>query len=426
MIVGIFGGGTVGGGIATILQDRAALFEQISGRPIEIKKICVRNLSKTRDFTLPSTTELTTNYDDILNDPSIDTIIEVMGGTTDAKDIVMKAIKSGKNVVTANKALIADSLGEIDATLKQFPGSEFRYEAAVCGGIPIISSLQGDYVGDQINMISGIINGCTNFMLTAMDRDKKEYSEALEEASVLGYAEADPTLDVGGFDARSKLKILMRLAYGVDVEEDKIGCVGIQELTKIDFEYAKMLGGTIKLMGVSKRLPGNKVAAFVSPTYVRDDDTLASVSGATNAIEVLSDNLVQSTYTGQGAGRFPTANSCINDILKIAKGDTTSLPFNAPTDLTYVEDYLSKFYLRLKYKDSLGITKNCGEICEKHGISIHSMLQNPVRGEERAAFAIITEGVLRSDLSKFCSDIEKFDWCDGAVFVMPILRDDSV
>ena len=205
------------------------------------------------------------SYQDILDDGSIDTVVEVMGGTTLAKDVVFDALKSGKNVVTANKALIADCLLEIEEIVKSVNSArgdakpvEFRYEAAVCGGIPIISSLQGDFVGDEITMCTGIINGCTNYMLTCMDRDGLSYDESLKGASELGYAEADPTLDVGGFDARSKLKILMRLAFGVDVPEDEISCKGIPELTKEDFEYARMLGGTIKLTGVAKKVRHSK------------------------------------------------------------------------------------------------------------------------------------------------------------------------
>lgn len=183
----------------------------------------------------------------------------------------------------------------------------------------MIRSMQSDFVGDDITTISGIINGCTNFMLTEMDQKGKSYEEALEDASRLGYAEADPTLDVGGFDARSKLRILMRLGFGIEVDEEEIACRGITDLTKLDFSYAKMMGGTIKLIGVAKQVTHDKVAAFVSPCFVTSDDSLASVNGATNAVEVTSANLISSTYIGQGAGRFPTANSCINDIVALAR-----------------------------------------------------------------------------------------------------------
>ena len=423
--LGIFGGGTVGGGIVEILANKASYFQQLTGKSIEVKKICVRDASKPRDFEVPEGCSIVTSYDDILNDDSIDMAVEVMGGTTDAKDVIFGALKNGKSVVTANKALIAKHLPEIEALLGSLEdNAQFRYEAAVCGGIPIIRSMQSDFVGDEIKKMSGIINGCTNFMLTAMDRDKKSYDEALSEASALGYAEADPTLDVGGFDARSKLKILMRLAYGIDVDEDEISCRGITELTKIDFEYAKTLGGTIKLLGVAQKDGAGQVSAYVSPCYVTDTDPLSAVNGATNAIEVRSDNLLSSIYIGQGAGRYPTANSCINDIVALAKGDTSPLPFNPSSDVTFANNYESVFFLRLNYRDQVGITRQVGEICEKHGVSIHSILQNPVAKSQESAFAIVTEKVEYAAILKVMADIEALNWCKGKPFYMPVLRDD--
>jgi homoserine dehydrogenase len=433
MKIGIFGGGTVGGGVVEILAQKESYLKSITNTDITIAKICVRDASKPRDFALPPGCDIVTNYDDILKDDTIDTIIEVMGGTKQAKDVVMNALKAGKHVVTANKALIAKCLPEIQDTLDQVNAKrpdnpvEFRFEAAVCGGIPIIRSLQSDFVGDDITMISGIINGCTNYMLTSMDRFGKSYDEALEKAAELGYAEEDPTLDVGGFDARSKLRILMRLAFGLEVNEENITCRGITDLTKLDFEYAKMMGGTIKLLGVSKKVDEGRVAAFVSPCYVSDDDSLSSVNGATNAVEVISKNLQSTTYIGQGAGRFPTANSCVNDIIALAKGDHVAQPFNpASPSKIFVNSYDSVFYIRLRYRDALGITRQCGEICEKHGVSIHSILQNPITRRDDAAFVIITEKVSLTAIQKMAADLEGLDWCNGPAFYMPVLREDWI
>jgi len=427
--IGIFGGGTVGGGIVGILEKKKDYFEKMTGRELKIKTICVRDAQKPRDFDLPEGCTITENYDDILNDDSLEMVVEVMGGTTKAKDVIYSALKSGKHVVTANKALIAAYMPEISALLdevnaKRETSVEFRYEAAVCGGIPVIRTLQTDFVGDEINMVSGIINGCTNFMLTAMDRDGKSYDEALAEASRLGYAEEDPTLDVGGFDARSKLKILMRLAYGVQVSEEDISCKGITDLSKLDFEYAKMMGGSIKLIGFAKRVGTDKVAAFVSPCYVSSDDSLYAVNGATNAVEITSENLVSTTLIGEGAGRYPTANSCVNDMVALAKGDKTPLPFNPATNTKFVNNYESDFYIRLKYRDALGITRQCGEICEKYGVSIHSILQNPISKRDDAVFVLITEKVELSKVKQVCAEIEALDWCKGPIFYMPVLRDD--
>ena len=435
--LGIFGGGTVGGGIVEILQRKAVHMHALTaGCDLRIKTICVRDASKKRDFEVPAGCVLTDQYDDILDDPEIDMVVEVMGGTTDAKHVVYTALQKKKDVVTANKALIAAYLPDIETLLTTVNNEnaddndndvQFRYEAAVCGGIPVIRSMQSDFVGDDISVLSGIINGCTNFMLTEMDKYGRSYDEALKEAARLGYAEADPTLDVGGFDARSKLRILIRLAFGVDVNEEEISCRGITDLTKLDFEYAKMMGGTIKLIGVAKTVGSDKLAAFVSPCYVANDDSLASVNGATNAVEVTSSNLISTTYIGQGAGRYPTANSCVNDIVALAKGDKTPLPFNPISkDKKFVNNYDSVFYIRLRYRDGLGITRQCGEICEKHGVSIHSILQNPVTRRDDAAFVLITEKVPLHAVKSVCAELEGLDWCRGPTFYMPVVSENWV
>lgn len=431
--LGIIGGGTVGGGIVEILGNKAKYLQDLTGNTIAVKSICVRDLAKERDFEIPEGCEIHTDPSKIVDSDDIDIVVEVMGGTTLAKDIVFKALSNGKHVVTANKALIADQLGQLESHLLELNKDKAKedtvqlcYEAAVCGGIPIINSLQSDYPGDSITMIAGIINGCTNFMLTGMDRDGLSYDEALAQASELGYAEADPTLDVGGFDARSKLKIMMRLAFGVDVDESDIPCRGIQELTAVDYEYAQKLGGTIKLLGVSNRAADGNISGYVSPCYVPYNDSLSSVNDATNAVEIGSDNLGSTTYIGQGAGRFPTANSCVNDIASLAKGDKTAAPFNPPSDVTYVQQFDSVFYLRLKYRDEIGITRQCGEICEKYGVSIHSLLQNPVTKKSDAAFAIITEKVSNTSMKKVVAELEGLDWVKGPVFSMPVLRADWI
>jgi len=430
--LGIVGGGTVGGGICEILSSKSSYLETLTGgAKIAIKSICVRDASKPRDFDVPDGCTITEDISSIVNDDDVDVVVEVMGGTTIAKNVVFDALSNGKHVVTANKALIADCLSEIQSHLHSLNDGksssdavQFNYEAAVCGGIPIIRSLQDDYPGDSVSMIAGIINGCTNFMLTSMDRDGLSYDESLEKASELGYAEADPTLDVGGFDARSKLKIMMRLAYGIDVDEDNIPCRGIQELTSVDYDYAKKLGGTIKLLGVAERV-GDKVSGFVSPCYVSSNDSLSNVNDATNAVEISSGNLQRTTYIGQGAGRFPTANSCVNDIVSIVKGNRSTEPFNPPSPSSkFVQKYDSVFYLRLKYEDALGITRQCGEICEKHGVSIHSILQNPVTSKSNAAFVIVTEKVSNTAMKQVVAELEDLEWVQGPAFWMPVLRPD--
>jgi homoserine dehydrogenase len=274
------------------MQDKMKALETASGNTLELKAVCVRDVNKKRDWEPPAGCILTSDYKDIVGNKDIDLVIEVAGGVTDAKDVVMGAIACGQDVVTANKALIAASMTEIKDELAKKPEVQFGYEAAVMGGIPIILALQNDFVGDEIMGMQGIMNGCTNFMLTKMAATGCSYQDVLSEAQALGYAEADPTLDVGGQDARSKLKILMALAFGVSVDDTAIPCAGITELLPVDFSYAKQMGGTIKLLGSAKLSSDDgKLRAFVAPAFVPGPDTLASIGGATNAINIESTNL---------------------------------------------------------------------------------------------------------------------------------------
>jgi homoserine dehydrogenase len=427
--IGIVGGGTVGGGIVEILQRKADSLKKSIDVTVDVKKIVVRDASKPRDFDVPSCCEITDSVSTVIDDPDIDLVVEVMGGTTLAKEVVTKSLKAGKHVVTANKALIAQDLPEIEALVKEINAKSekpisFGYEAAVCGGIPVIHTMQTDFLGDDVTQLSGIINGCTNFILSNMASSGMSYTDALSEASELGYAEADPTLDVGGFDARSKLKILIKLAFGLDVEEDEIPCRGITEVSSIDFEYANTLGGTVKLLGVAKLVGdgGDRISAFVAPCFVPSSNTLATINGATNALQVSSASLKESVFVGQGAGRYPTANSCVSDILAIAQGKCgTPFPKLPSKPLSFVNSFSSSFYVRIRYRDQVGITAELGQIFQQEGASIYSMLQNPINNRKDAQFVVITDPVDISKIKAACVKVEATDWCLGSTFYMPVL-----
>jgi len=426
--IAIVGGGTVGGGIVEILTAKAPFVEKQLNTDITISKVCVRDASKPRDFTIPTGCTITDDVESILTDEAVDTVVEVMGGTTLAKDVVLRSLRAGKNVVTANKALIAQDLPLIQQTLDEVNAGretpvQFGFEAAVCGGIPIIHALQNDFLGDDVTQISGIINGCTNFILSNMEGGGLSYGAALDEASALGYAEADPTLDVGGFDARSKLRILMKLAFGIDVAEDEIPCRGITEVTSTDFEYAGLIGGTVKLLGVAKldKTGGDRISAFVSPCFVPESSTLSSISGATNAVQIDSSSLQQSIFVGQGAGRFPTANSCVSDILAVCQG-ATSVPFpKESTALKFVNSFNSAFYIRIRFRDRVGITFDLGQIFADCGVSIYSMLQNPIKDREDAMFVVMTDTVDVEKVKEACVKLEATEWCIGDIFYMPVV-----
>lgn len=419
--IGIFGGGVVGGGVYKILSDKMQnnpdKLKKI-GIDLVVSKICVRSLDKKRDYTLGSECEFVTNYDDILLDNEINCVVEVMGGVTDAKDIVFKAIKQGKHVITANKALVAKYLNEIKDLLNENKNVKFCYEAAVCGGIPIIHSLQSDFLGDNITKIMGIMNGTTNFMLSKMEKEGASYEDVLKEAQDLGFAEADPTADVEGHDVQAKIALLSNLAYGQVIPINLIPTSGISNITATDFEYAKILGSTIKLIGCAN-LENEKLSVYVSPMIVPLDSALSSATGAGNMVLVKSKNNTESIFAGPGAGRYPTANSVINDIFRLNLGQTTD-PFPLEESLEINNNYESSFYVRINVKDDIGIIKSVGEKAEAANISIHSILQNPIISHDNLNFVVTTEKCFLLQIENFIYSLEKCSFTLSKPLFMPI------
>ncbi|CBJ26029.1 Homoserine dehydrogenase [Ectocarpus siliculosus] len=419
--VGMFGGGTVGGGVYEICeQDKKAFFQGL-GCDSEIIKVCVRDSKKPRDYKMDPKTEVVTDYAAILDDDSINCVVELMGGVTDAKDVVFEAIRRNKHVVTANKALVAAYLGEIQELLKEHPGVTFGYEAAVCGGIPIIATLQNDYLGDKILKVCGIMNGTTNFMLSKMESEGADYGEVLKEAQDLGYAEADPTADVEGFDVQAKIALLTKLAFGATVPSDLIQCKGISSLTSVDFEYAKMMKSTIKLLGTAMRSPdGEKLSVFVSPVLVPLSHPIASARGAGNIVSVDSKNMGTASFSGPGAGRYPTANSVVNDIVRLGTGKVGS-PFPFDKEWELESDFTSAFYLRITCSDDLGIIQRVGELAAENGVSIHAILQNPIEDVDNVDFVVTTDPCKQSQVDELSSSIGQEKWAKGVPLILTLL-----
>lgn len=413
--IGMIGAGTVGGGVYDLIMNR------LGGTKAVISKICVRDVTKSRSFDLnENLTDIVTNVNDILEDEEIDCVVEVMGGTNLAKVVVMEALKRGKSVVTANKALIAENLEDF------VNESKFAYEAAVCGGIPIINTLQSCYAGDIIHEVMGICNGTTNYMLGKME-EGADYDEVLKEAQELGFAEADPTADVEGHDVRAKIAILAKLAFGQIVPVSSIPCCGITQISSIDFEYAKLLNCTIKLVGTAARLSeygeyDGALSVYVTPKMVPLTHLLASARGCGNAVAVNSANLGIASYTGPGAGRYPTASSVVADICRVAD-DSCSLAFPMSNSIAIDNDYASSFYIRISFQDGLGIIRSVGELAEAHGVSINSVLQNPIRNRMEADFVVTTESCKASQVLSLCSDIAKQEYCRKPPVSMPLLLD---
>jgi len=412
LIVGLVGGGTVGGGVYDIVEHTHKDFFRSLGAQVQVKRIAVRNLKKQRDFSVAAHTELVGDWRLVLDDPEINTVIEVMGGITEAKEVVFGAIAKGKHVITANKALLAAYLPEIVDLLKKHPQVKLGYEAAVCGGIPIIHTLQNDYLGDQVSQILGIMNGTTNFMLTKMESGA-DYGQVLAEAQALGYAEADPTADVEGHDVQAKIALLAKLAFGVHVPSDQIPTKGISSVASVDFEYARLLNATIKLLGMAQLSPdGKKLSVAVSPFIVPREHPIAGTNGSTNIVNISSRNLVSSSYIGPGAGRYPTANSIVSDLVRLARG-LVGPPFPVDRAMPLEPDYTSRFYIRLRIRDQLGVIRVVGEIAERHGVSIYAILQNPISDPNDIHFVVTTEPARHSQVQAFADDIAKQDFTKG-------------
>mmetsp|Transcript_2195 Transcript_2195/g.2997 ORF Transcript_2195/g.2997 Transcript_2195/m.2997 type:complete len:436 (-) Transcript_2195:261-1568(-) len=421
--IGMIGLGTVGGGVYNLVMGVKGLQSKAC-----ITKICVRDVTKPRDFEINSdVTSLVTDVTSILEDDEIDCVVEVMGGVGLAKTVVFEALKKGKSVVTANKALIAENMDEL-VSMMAAKRSMFGYEAAVCGGIPIINTLQSCYTGDNIHEVMGICNGTTNYMLGKME-EGADYAEVLKEAQDLGYAEADPTADVEGHDVRAKIAILAKLAFGQTVPVSSIPCSGISKISSIDFEYAKLLGCTIKLIGTAARLSefgehDGALSVYVTAKMVPLEHLLASARGSGNAVAVKSSNLNIASYTGPGAGRYPTANSIVSDICRVANGSCPTTPFPLEDSLQMDHDYTSAFYIRISFQDGLGIIRSVGELAEKHGVSINSILQNPIKNRLEADFVVTTEDCKLSQIEALCADVAAQEYCRTTPLSMPILVSD--
>ena len=404
--MGMFGCGTVGGGVYNLIQRKQKEFLN-AGLDIKVSKICVRDPKKKRvdlELDLNSTT-LVASYDDILQDPSITCVLELIGGVTDAKDIVFEAIRQNKDVITANKALVAQFMHPLMSLLSEHPQVRFGYEAAVCGGIPIIHTMQDGHMVDSITKVMGIMNGTTNFMLSKMDREGVAYADVLKEAQDLGFAEANPSADVDGYDVQSKIAILAKLAFGGTILPEQVPTTGITRLTQADFEYAKMMNSTIKLLGVAQRQ--DKVSVYVSPVMVPQDNVMSNVNGATNIVSILSSNLESSAYVGQGAGRYPTANSVLSDVLQLARGLCPVSPFPPENPVKLESDFSARFYVRIKICDGVGIIRVIGGLAEEAGVSICAILQAPITDPSNVDFVVTTDQTKLSQVQKMCQNISK-------------------
>ncbi len=375
--IGLVGTGTVGGGCIDIIHKHAESFKRHFGIDIELARVCSREPEQAAAHGVSDI--FTLDYQDIVNDPEIDIVIELVGGTTVAKNIVIDALANNKNVVTANKALMAKFGGEIMA-LAERRNKEIAFEASVGGGIPIIGPLKHSLIANQIDSVMGIVNGTTNYMLTRMADDGMSYDEALKEAQAKGFAEADPTADVDGLDAAAKIAILASIAFNSRVTIDDVPAEGIRHISPTDLVAAKDMGYCIKLLAHAHRTPEG-VDVRVHPTMLPVDHPLASVNGVFNAIYAVGDFVGETMFFGEGAGAGAAASAVMGDVLEVARhiqqGVAPIVGCTCTDELPFVplDDLRTKYYIRFRVNDRPGVLAAMASVFAKYGVSVHSVMQ---------------------------------------------------
>jgi len=378
--IGIIGFGTVGTGTTRLLLKNRELLKQRTDIDINLRKIADLDIRSDRGIRLPKGV-LTTKAEELFNDPKIHIIVELIGGTTVAKEMILRAIRAGKHVVTANKALLATHGIEIFRAAEK-AGVEVGFEAAVAGGIPIIKVLREGLVANRIKAVYGIINGTTNYILSKMSAEKAQFSDVLKEAQRLGYAEADPTYDIEGIDSAHKLAILASIAFGRQFTIKDVYREGISWISPLDIEFARELGCKIKLLGITKETNG-QVELRVHPTMVPEDMLISKVDGVFNAVYVEGDAVGSTLYYGRGAGDLPTGSAVVSDIVDIARDITAGAvgrirAFSGsqkPMPLMKMDDVMSMYFFRFSAIDKPGVLSKISGILGKHNISIASVIQ---------------------------------------------------
>lgn len=390
--VGLMGLGVVGGGVASVLASKADAIAQQVGCPLALKAILVRDLDKKRPRGVPSSL-LTTNPQRLLGDDSIDIIVEVIGGETDAYRYMGEAILRGKHVVTANKEVIAKHGPELMALAAKHR-VDIRHEASVGGGIPIIGPFRQDLLANKISAIHAIINGTTNYIVTKMAAENVDFSTALKQAQELGYAEPNPANDIEGVDATYKLAILATLAFRTQVRPEDIYCEGISRLAPRDFRYARELGYAIKLLAIAKE-EDNSIQVRVHPAFVPEHMLLAEVDGVFNAIQVQGDLIGRVIFYGQGAGSLPTSSAILADVIHIAQNIKLGLQpkpqpqFNTPKKMVPISHIKTRYYLRMTIADQPGVLAQISRILGDHSISIASVIQKEADPSAQTAEIVI-------------------------------------
>ena len=421
--VGLLGLGVVGGGTWKVLARNAGEISRRAGRNIEVTRVAVRDIPKARAL-LGDAVELGTDSFAVVRDPSIDIVVELIGGDTLARELVLEAIAHGKHVVTANKALLAKHGTEIFAAASA-KGVMVAFEAAVAGGIPIIKAIREGLTANRIEWVAGIINGTTNFILSEMRSRGLPFATVLAEAQKLGYAEADPTFDIEGVDAAHKLTLLASLAFGIPVQFDKAHIEGISKLASEDIKLAERLGYRIKLLGITKRR-SNGIELRVHPALVPSASLLANVEGAMNAVLVRGDAVGQTLYYGKGAGEEPTASAVVADLVDVTRLHTADPEHRVPhlafqpdamsdIPILSIEDVVTSYYLRMTVADQPGVLADIARVLADAGISIGSMIQQPSDADGSADLIFLTHQALERNINIAIARIEALKFIRSSV-----------
>jgi homoserine dehydrogenase len=421
--VGIIGFGTVGTGTVRILLENKDVLKERIGFEISLKRIADIDIKRDRGINIPEGV-LTTDVDAVLTDPDIDIVVELIGGIRPAKDFIIKAIRNRKHVVTANKALLATEGADIfDAARKS--GVEVGFEASVAGAIPIIKVMKEGLVANRIKAVYGIINGTSNYILTKMTDENVEFSDALKEAQKLGYAEADPTLDIEGIDTAHKLTILASLAYGIPLSYKSIYTEGISGISSQDIAFASELGYKVKLLAIAKESEG-EIELRVHPTMLPKEYLIAKVDGPFNAIYVDGDVTGSTLYYGRGAGSVPTGSAVVSDIVDIARNIQKGAVGRVPTlpgssverKIKKIDDIVSRYYFRFFALDKPGILSKISGILGNYNISIASVIQKGRRIGEAVPLVVLTHEAKEKDVRHAINEIDRLSVVmDKTVFI---------
>jgi len=416
--VALLGLGNVGGGVVKLLEANAAAIEARLGARLEVKAIVVRDPDKANRVIDIDRDRLSTDVDAAIRRPDVDIVCELIGGTTLARDAVLAAIAAGKHVVTANKALLAEHGAEVFAAAEK-AGVDIYYEAAVCGGVPIIRVLREGLASDRVEALYGIVNGTSNYILSTMTETRRPFADILREAQALGYAEADPTLDIGGGDARHKLAILINLCFSTTIDASAIPMDGIDIVDPMDLAYAEKFGYVIKPLVIARDHGDNRIEARVHPALIPQHWLLADVEGAKNAVYVQSFALGPSMYYGAGAGMLPTAMSVVSDMIEISRNvfaragsHTPARPRpTAPRALVPLADIRSSYYLRFGVQDQPGVLGQLMTILGAHDVSIAQVVQDaaPGRrvGDEPVWVVVLTHSAREGDVRRALAEIDR-------------------